>query len=252
VPALDAIWPLVGIIFIAYAVQTSIGFGSNLVSVALGALFFTVEEVVICVVTLSTLQSTYICARHHASIAWPVLLKRVIPIMGAGMFVGALGVRPFAGPWLDVGVAVMIVIVAILGVRALIRGPVEREPAREDEAVAGVSLLIGGIIHGVAAVGGPPLVYALERLRLQKSAFRSTLAVVWLLLNFVLLGIFFREGKYEDPTPLLALMPSMVLGIVAGELVFTRLPPRAFHAAVNIALLCAAIAVVARMVLNAG
>ena len=105
-----------------------------------------------------------------------------------------------------------------------------------------VSMLLGaGVIHGIYATGGPMLVYAVNRVGLSKSAFRSTLTMVWIALNTVLLASYVRDGVYttEILEALLWLAPSVPLGLIAGEYLHHRVDQRRFNI-VTFALLSAA------------
>ena len=53
---------------------------------------------------------------------------------------------------------------------------------------------LGGFVHGLFGTGGPMIVYVVRRRLADKRAFRSTLAVLWLVLNIGLLSKFALAG----------------------------------------------------------
>ena len=73
------------IVVAAYAVQTAIGFGSTLICVTFGAQLIGLHEVIHLVVPISFLQTGYIVIRHYDGVHWGLLLRRVLPLMAAGM-----------------------------------------------------------------------------------------------------------------------------------------------------------------------
>ncbi len=239
-----------GVVVLSYAVQTVTGFGSMLLCVTLGAHLLPIRDVVTLAVPVSLLQTGYIAVRHAGSIRWRLLLTRVLPLMGAGMAVGFFALGDLESAWLRVVFVLMVLFLAARELWGLVRarrGPTAR--SRPIPPVAGVGAMLGaGVIHGVYATGGPLLVYALGRSGLTKSEFRSTLAVVWSVLN-VALGIgFAAEGRYEpsDGVDLALLGLAIPLGVVVGEAVHRRVDEHRFKILVFALLVAAALALLAR------
>jgi len=95
-----------------------------------------------------------------------------------------------------------------------------------------------GIIHGIYASGGPMLVYAIGREGLAKKVFRSTLSMVWILLNVILVTRFMLAGDYDQEVALdvLLLVPA----------VHHKVDERTFKLAVLALLMAAAISLIVR------
>jgi uncharacterized membrane protein YfcA len=114
---------------------------------------------------------------------------------------------------------------------------------------ASVAALFGaGVIHGIYASGGPMLVYAIGREGLTKRVFRSTLSMVWIILNTILIARFAMAGDYdrEMSSDVLLLVPAVPFGILLGEWVHHKVDERSFKMAVLALLIAAAISLIVR------
>jgi uncharacterized membrane protein YfcA len=230
-----------------YLVQTATGFGSTLICVTFGAQLIGLQEVIHLVVPISFLQTGYIVVRHRDGIAWPLLLQRVLPWMAVGMAL-AFGVVAYVdGPWLGLAFGCMVLLLAARDLyRLRASSPVLDEPISRPASV--VALLGAGLIHGIYASGGPMLVYAIGREGLTKKAFRSSLSMIWIVLNTVLVGRFIIAGVYTQEVVLDAafLVPAIPVGIVLGEWVHRRVDETRFKIAVLVLLVAAAASLIVR------
>jgi uncharacterized protein len=214
------------IVLIGYAVQTITGFGSTLLLVTLGAHFMSIPEIVVLAVPLSVMQSTYIVARHHDGIDWRLLGIRVLPLMLGGMAIGFFALRGFDAVWLQMGFAILVLVLSVREVFALRRGQQASMPSWAGFLGTGIA----GIVHGLFATGGPLLVYSLSRSNLDKHRFRSTLGLVWLVLDLALTVANAVDGRYDRQTllRLAIVVPAMPLGVVIGELFHKRVNEKVF------------------------
>ena len=231
----------------AYAVQTATGFGAMLVCVTFGAQLIGLEEVIRLMVPLSFFQTGYIVIRHRDGIDWSLLLRRVLPLMAVGMGLAFLLLTKVGGPWLGLAFGLMVLALSARDLHHL-----RRASASVDKPIsrpASVAALLGaGVIHGIYAAGGPMLVYAIGREGLTKKAFRSTLSMVWIVLNVVLVARFLLAGDYDREVALdiLLLIPTVPLGILVGEWVHHKVDERSFKMAVLVLLIAAAISLIVR------
>lgn len=231
---------LAGLVFLGYTVQTVTGFGAVVITLTFAAHFLPIPLVLPLIVPLSIAQCAYLAIRHHGAIDRRLLLVHILPIMGAGTGVGIFIAPHLEGDWLRIGFAVLVLLLSARELVALTRAG--RAPRQALGRVPFVALLAGaGVVHGIYATGGPMLVYAVNRAGLTKAAFRSTLVVVWIALNTVLTVSFVRAGAYDAGSvqTIGLLVPAVVIGLVAGELIHHRVEERRFRI-VTFALLCAA------------
>ena len=239
---------IASILFFGYAVQTVTGFGAGVIYLTLGAHFLGIDELVRLIVPISFLQTGYIAFVHRDGIHWPLLLRRVLPLMMLGMVVAFV----FMG---GVDSVLLVVVfglwVLFLSSRELVQAT--RSDGAEQNRPIGklgsfVSLVLAGLIHGVYATGGPMLVYAIGREGLSKHVFRSTLCVVWISLNVILVSRFAMAGDYDLDVlkNMLMFVPTVPLGIVVGEWIHRRVDEKLFQIAVYVLLIAAAISLLIR------
>ncbi|MBW2215525.1 MAG: sulfite exporter TauE/SafE family protein [Deltaproteobacteria bacterium] len=235
------------VVVAAYAVQTATGFGAMLVCVTFGAQLIGLEEVIRLMVPLSFFQTGYIVIRHRDGIDWSLLLKRVLPLMIVGMGLAFLLLTKVGGPWLGLAFGLMVLALSARDLHhlRLANAAVDRPISRPASVAA---LLGAGVIHGIYAAGGPMLVYAIGREGLTKKAFRSTLSMVWIVLNVVLVVRFLLAGDYDREVALdiLLLIPTVPLGILVGEWVHHKVDERSFKMVVLVLLIAAAISLIVR------
>ena len=235
------------VVVAAYAVQTAIGFGSTLICVTFGAQLIGLQEVIHLVVPISFLQTGYIVIRHRDGIEWRLLLRRVLPLMGAGMALAFLLLTQVGGPWLGLAFGLMVLGLSARDLHELRSATVVT--TKQIPPLASVAALVGaGVVHGIYASGGPLLVYALGREGLSKKVFRSTLSMVWIALNVILVTRFALSGDYDRSVmiDLLLLVPAVPLGVLVGEWAHLRVDERTFKMAVLLLLIAAAISLIVR------
>jgi uncharacterized protein len=233
-----------GAVFLAFVVEAATGFGGTIVTVTLASHLLPVEEVLATFVPVNVLLSAYLAIRHRDAIAWRLLGRQVVPFMGAGVAVGIALFQLRAEGWLRTAFAAFVVLLAAIEL-ARPRRPSDR-PLRP--AAARLLLLGAGLIHGLFACGGPMAVYVLSRELDDKRAFRSTLAVIWLLFNLVLVPSYALAGHVTAATlrGSVILLGALLLGVVAGEWAHGRIAPARFRVAVNVLLLVAGGALLVR------
>ena len=236
------------VIFLSYAVQTVAGFGSMLICLTLGAHLLEIRDLMTLAVPISIVQTTYIVVRHRKNVDRP-LLYRVLPLMGGATALSLWLSAGFTGSWLRTAFGVMILGLALreLWLMRPANAGVDRPPP--SRLASSVAIAGAGLIHGVYATGGPLLVYAVGREKLDKHQFRATLSAVWLVLGVVLLGTFvFLQERYDEQTSLelLVLLPAVPLGILVGEWMHAHVDERRFKTGVWVLLVAAAVSLLLR------
>jgi uncharacterized membrane protein YfcA len=243
------IFLLAGIVCLAFAVETLLGFGGTLVALSIGATWWPVDELVDMLVPVNLVVSLYMCVRLRAFFEPRLFFLRVLPFILLGMALGLLAL-----PWLT----------AVAGLEAILGGflvmlasrELSQSPAvsPEDDAVRpssgnqyrlGVPIAfgMGGLIHSLLATGGPFIVLGLQPLRLSPELQRVTLAALWLLLNALLIFWRFQNGltTLQNLEDSLWLLPGVVGGILLGEWLAVRVRGGSFRRLVWLVLLAAGI-----------
>lgn len=158
---LDAahLWLAVAVL-LGFSVQTALGFGGGLLSMALAAQWMPIQAIVPLLVPLSVAQSIAVLATERQHVAWRPLLRLVVPAMSAGLVVGLWLATLLAehDPLMRRVYGGLVIALALPGVwPRSSAAPRSSAPRRARAAVASV---ISGIVHGLFATGGPPLAYA--------------------------------------------------------------------------------------------
>lgn len=231
---------LAGIVFVAFLIEAAAGFGSVVVAMTIGALWWPVPQLLAWLVPVNLVLSVYLVLRGRAALDWRFLGRRMLPLMAAGLAVGSLvAARANEAPWLKPAFGVFVVAVAGWQLsRAL---SVHGEGAPLPPVARALALLGAGVIHGVYATGGPLAVFVSSRELKNKASFRATLSALWVALNALVLPRLVLQGEVTPVTlgtSGLLLIP-LALGIVAGEWVHHRLDERRFRVAVAALLLVA-------------
>ncbi|MEN0063784.1 MAG: sulfite exporter TauE/SafE family protein [Myxococcota bacterium] len=216
----------------AMMVQTAIGFGAMLICVTFGSMLFTVPELTAMLVPLSMLQTTYIVVHHWRDVNVRLLFTRILPWMGLGMSISFLWVGGEAQPWMRPTLGVMVLLLALRELGRAWFGATKGSGGSRVAATLG--LIVAGSVHAVFATGGPPLVWALGQEGLDKATFRTTLTAVWVGVNTVLVTAFAFRGQLTSAslTATAMLVVPLIIGIVIGEWLHTRVQEDGFRVGV--------------------
>ncbi|HVV83392.1 MAG TPA: TSUP family transporter [Kofleriaceae bacterium] len=243
-------------------VEAVAGFGGTIVALSMGARWFGIETLLAWFLPLNLGLSTALALRGRTAIAHRMLARRILPAVLAGIAAGtALALVIDAGAARGIFAALVILVGAAelaVSVRVSVRrrtapsprpearAPVDGpgQPAVEPTAamrpaIQNVLLAGAGVVHGVFATGGPLAVAVIGRMLPQKTALRSTLAVMWLVLN-VIVCVRLVAGGHLDAHSLavsLRLAPAMAAGMLTGDLVHRRVGEERFRIVVAVLLL---------------
>lgn len=230
-------WLWLGLfVFIAYTIETVTGFGSIVIALSLGALLLPISVMLPVLVPLNICMTGYLALRHRHNIHWPTLLKLILPMMAIGTLLG-YGLRPWLG---DAGMRSLFALLVIwFAGRELFKTWKNSNKSIERGGLwTRFWMLLAGVTHGLFASGGPLLVYALAGVKLDKARFRATLISVWFTLNSLLTLIFALDGSLSAALPrLAAFLPILIVGVVLGEWLHSRISEERFRVAVFLLLL---------------
>jgi len=239
----NLIW-LAVIVLISYSTQAMSGFGSTILALTLGVHMYPMGVLLPVLVALDLLVNLYIVARHHQHINPSLLYRTIFPAMGIGLLAGLMAFYFIQGPVLETIFGFLVIGLSIRELYRLFRGK-EVPGVRSNLKLAAI-ITAAGFIHGIYASGGPLLIYAVGKLNLPKSVFRSTLGAVWLLFSIILSAFYLFSGKLtEDSLNLtLILIPVIVIGIIAGEWLHHRIDEYRFKIFVFAVLLFAGLSII--------
>jgi uncharacterized membrane protein YfcA len=220
---------LAAIVVLAQTVETATGFGSTILALSLGAQLYPVEKLVPPLVLIGIAQSGWLVARWHKSVDWRLLLSRILPICAIGLAAGRCLGGLLHGGTLKIILAAFVIVVSLAELVQLYRGRSGMPPM--SAARGSALLLAGGFIHGIFATGGPAVVYYAGRNIRDKAVFRATLSALWLILNLLLLGTWLAGQGLETGSAAMAvcLLPSLIIGILLGEMLHGKVKENTFR-----------------------
>ncbi|PIE19864.1 MAG: permease [Proteobacteria bacterium] len=225
-----ALW-LAMIVFAAFGIEAALGFGCNVLAVTVAIHLMPLEQLLPVLVSLNLLVSAWIAIRHREHVDRRALLTRILPLMLAGMPLGIFLFAFASGPWLKGGFGLFVLTLATVELSRALRASREARPIPLSSGASAAVLVLGGLMHGLYASGGPMAVYHASRCVAGKRRFRSTLSALWLLLNLLLLASYAWRGALTVQTLRLAgpqLLP-LGLGVAGGEALHARIDERAFR-----------------------
>ncbi len=237
------------ILVLAHSVETYLGFGSTIIALSLGIFLFPIETLLPALVTIGTLQSLWLIIRWHSHIRWKVILAGILPMAAIGLAAGIL-LRDYAGETLLVTLlGLFIIVTSTLELIALFRSDAATR-APLNRWIAAPVIFVGGLFQGLFASGGPPIVYYAGREIDDPAQFRSTLSVLWLILNLALLISMWTGGQAGVLTLELAalVLPGFIVGVVIGS--FIKMKSKTFKAATWAMLLIIGIVLLVRIYLQ--
>ena len=229
-------YALMAIVFLAFTVEATLGFGATIVTVALGALVADITAVLPAFVRLARFD---------------LLLKLIVPTMALGMPLGMLAFQHLDVVVLQKVFGAFVILLAALELyRAHARAKAvdpRPDPILSTPVELGF-LGLGGIVHGAFGTGGPMVVYVLGRRVTDKGEFRATLSFLWLVLNLTLVIGYATSGKVSSTSleTTLLLAPALVVGLLLGERLHHKVPAAFFKNAVYVMLFAAGCLIVLR------
>jgi uncharacterized membrane protein YfcA len=224
------------IFFAAHLVGSTSGFGSNVLGLPLLALVVGIDPGKQALVVLGVLLCAYMTVRWRSQVDLRQLAF-ILAVTAVGLVIGMI-----VAARLDrrVSAILLATFVFLVGLRGLFDlAPDVRAPAWARK----VMLFLGGVVHGAFTTGGPVLVVYCQRALPDKSVFRATLSVMWLLLGIGLMMGWTLSHEWDPQTPRLCLvgLPFMLGGLVVGEYLHHRVDERRFRSVVNLTLIAVGI-----------
>lgn len=206
------------------------GFGNQIITLPLLALLVGLDAGKCTLVVLGTVMYAVLTARWHRRINRREL-GIIVALAGVGLVAGMYLFERFdqyeRGMRIALGVFVLVV-----GVQGLVWPELLK---LVPTPVARALVLAGGVVHGVFTTGGPLLVIYAQRAMPHKSEFRTTLALMWLILNAGLMIGWTLSHNWSPRTLPLCLvgLPFTFAGLTAGEYLHHKLDGPTFRRLVN-------------------
>jgi uncharacterized membrane protein YfcA len=212
------------VVFLAAAAQAVTGFGFALVLVPLLAFVYDPKLVVIVSISLGL-----ICKLPLLVPSWrEVQLLRIAPLSLSAIVGTYFGTQLLVRADADVLRLAIGVLVVVLASPLLF--DLRRPVVREGLAALGVGFT-SGVLGGATSMGGPPVVLLGVNQAWTKESFRANLLAFFVVSNASSLVNLARVGALTSPVLALdaALLPATLVGVVAGNWLFRRIPAERFR-----------------------
>lgn len=220
---------LVGlVVFITHTLEAITGFGCTVLAFPFVILLMKdLEQAKIVLSILAWVLAAYFVVTKFKQIWWKQF-GIILLLAGMGMPIGMLIFKSLDAVLLNKILGIFIVLSAAL---QLFKCFVPGTKSYAIPRFAGyLFLFAGGVVHGAFAVGGPLIVlYSANKIP-DKGQFRATMCLLWTTLNSVLIVQYFVEKKLtiEVGYDLLFLLPFLLAGIIAGELIHKKVSEMLF------------------------
>ena len=218
-------------IFLSNIIQGITGFAGTLLAMPFSLRLVGADIAVPVLNFLGFVSGLYVFIPNREKVIWGEI-KKVVTIMIPFMFLGVLIRERLMEQQriLYLILGVLVIFMAIRGLRDEFLRQDEKGKKPLSDPIMNLILVLSGIIHGMFVSGGSLLViYMAERLD-DKTAFRSTLSAVWVILNGILLvtQIFSGDIKGEVAINQLIALPVLFLAMYIGSVLFKRMEQRTF------------------------
>lgn len=227
------------LVAIGQTIQTITGFGSNALALSIGAHLYPISNLIVVLVTLSIVQVYWLTLRNFRKIQWRELLTKIFPACALGMPIGMATFYKLNVGYMKLLLGLFIVLSSLAELYRLSKQDIPFTPLKTLPSLA--VLLTAGFIHGAFASGGPLVVYYSSRQINDKGAFRATMAMLWVVLDTILMISYFISGRLNLSTLKVSafLFPALVVGVIIGEILHNRVEELTFKKIVQVVLLMA-------------
>ena len=224
------------VLFLAYMVRGIAGFGSGLIAVPLLAQVYPVQEVVPVVVFLDYIGSASQGLRHRESIAWSEQLP-LVPFSLLGVAAGLTLLTLAQEALLAQALGGFVIIYAIYQLLPL--------PTLRGSRFFALPLgFLGGFVGTIFGTGGPFYVIYLGLRALEKTTFRATFAINFLIDGALRLGAFGLFGFFQGGVLMgsIVALPIVGLGLWIGGRIHTELSQRAYVGIISVVVFISGVA----------
>jgi uncharacterized protein len=225
----------------AYFVRGITGFGSGLIAIPLLALFLPLPVVVPMIGLLDYIASSGHGFRHRRQIRWTEILP-LLPFTLLGVLSALYLFHTVDAALLSKILGGFVLLYALYILLNLMPG---RQGSRWWAIPAGS---FGGLIGTLFGTGGPFYVIYLSLRHLDKTVFRASIAMIFLLDGSSRIIAYFLSGFYHAQTIILVAvaLPVMVVAMYLGGHVHTSLSQRAFQRGIGVLLIGSGMALLLR------
>jgi len=218
------------VVFITHTLEAVTGFGCAVLAMPFVTALLGIQMGVMIITFLAWILALYFAVVKYRDIDWKQY-GIITGFMLLGLPIGMYLFRRVDSSNLKTLLAIFILVVSTYQLYHLARKMETKAPLKAKASLPYYLLLIGGgIIHGIFSSGGPLVVLYASRQLQDKAKFRATLCLLWVTLNTIIIATYLIEGSFTAPIAKTAtlLVPFVLVGIIAGELIHDKVNERTF------------------------
>ncbi|HEY2337830.1 MAG TPA: sulfite exporter TauE/SafE family protein [Burkholderiales bacterium] len=217
---------LIAITLFAAFVNGALGYGFSSITVPVALLFHSNRLLNPALVVVEVFINLYVLFLNRSAI--PAVWKRVLPILlglAPGIALGSYLIASLHPAWLKLGTYGML-LPLILVQAAGLRRPIK------SERLFGVPFGAGlGFLYSVTTISGPPMAVLFNNQGFVKKDFRAGLALIRVGESVLTAIAYWHLGLFvaESQSILLAILPSVIIGIPLGAYIIRKLDAETFR-----------------------
>jgi len=215
------------VVLVTHFIEGITGFGCTVLALPFCIMLAGVKTAVPVLVILAWILAIYVIIVDFKHIVWKEFLK-IVAFVGLGLPVGMWLFTSLPEGALKKILGVFMIVVSIRGLYVSFIGDGKLEYI--NKYVLGLTLFLGGVVHGAFGSGGPFVVMYATRALPDKSNFRATLCTLWAVLNTVIILRDIGGGIIDTAVLNLLLwtIPFLVLGMILGNFAHQTIKDKMF------------------------
>ena len=220
------------IVAVSFIIEGLVGFGGNLIALPLANIYLPMRVAVPALTIVSLVIAIVRVCQKWRAISRPDYLKIMCGML-IGLPVGMLLLGYLPEKTLKMFLGIAMIIVGIKGLYEIFRG-VQKDEAPKRKWPLLLALLLGGILQGAFACGGPFVVIYATAILKDKDSFTATLFAIWLTTNSLITVKDFCVGNLTPEVLLLVLvsLPAIAVALTISGWISKRLDGEKFSSVV--------------------
>lgn len=229
------------IIFLTNIVQTITGFAGSMLAMPFLLLIMSMSDAKILIVIVGVFWSLWMLVRNFKKVNWKFVWILSL-IMSIGIIIGVLLLK-------IVPTKIVLLIMGLVIISAAIKNLIGKNIDTNNKILEFIFGIFSGIMQGMVLMGGPFLVLVANSYLKDREEYRTTLAVLWLVINFVLLFVYWLQKLYNTKIFLVSAVSAfpLVLAIYVGSLLNKKINNKQFEFLVNILLIVSALSMLVKI-----
>lgn len=220
------------IVAVSFIIEGLVGFGGNLIALPLANTYLPMRVAVPALTIVSLLIAIVRVIQQWHAISRTDYLK-IMAGMLIGLPIGMLLLGYLPEQMLKMFLGIAMIIVGIKGLYDIFRGT-KKDATLKNKYPLLLALLLGGILQGAFACGGPFVVIYATAILKDKASFTATLFAIWLTTNSLITIKDFFVGNLTAEVLLLVLaaIPAIIIALAISSWISKKLDGEKFSSVV--------------------